>query len=52
METNFSEKISAFTFTVTLNSKELIPLTPWYPPEVSNRKITVIETSKYMSLIT
>lgn len=52
MDTNLSEKISTFTFRVTLNSQELIPLTPWYPPEVSNQKITSFETSKYILFIT
>jgi len=50
--TNLSEKISAFTFRVALHRDELIPLIPWYQPEVSNRKITVFETSKYIPLIT
>jgi len=52
MDTKLSEKISAFTFRDTLNSEDGIPLTPWYPPEVSNRKVTVFGNSKYILFIT
>jgi hypothetical protein len=52
MDTNLSEKVSAFSFRVTLNSEELIPLTLWHPPEVSHQKIVVFETSIYILFVT